>query len=115
MLTLYLFCFQYFYRQTFSSLLPFYISSVGTVSLIRGGKGNNRFYSAKTFCPFFCCFFPTPNPWTKLPPKSSRPECRFTFPLSALFASFSMNPATVIAAAKVIGFLYPPKLFELFF
>jgi hypothetical protein len=27
-----------------------------TVSLIRGGKGNNRFYSAKTFCPFFVAF-----------------------------------------------------------
>jgi hypothetical protein len=114
MLTLYFFVFNIFTGKLSLPFLLTLIVPARTVSLIRGGKGNNRFYFAKTFCPFFCRFFQLQFPGLLFPSKSTGSFVLSPAP-APLSAISSMNPAPVIAAAKVIGFFNPPKLFELFF
>jgi hypothetical protein len=98
--------------------LPFFSLSIAACQNCfpyRGGKGNNRFYLAKTFCPFFTSFSELQFQERLFPSYLTGSFVLSSAPVP-LFAFSSMNPSPLFkAGAKVIGFLNPPKLFELFF
>lgn len=100
----------------FSLLSSLSLITARTVFPIRGGKGNNCFYSAKTFCPFFCSILFSQKNQAALPCQRY-PEEPFSYGSSppACPAKSSMNPALFIAAAKVTGFLILTKLSKPFF
>jgi hypothetical protein len=79
----------------------------------RGGKGNNRFYSAKTFCPFFCCFFPSSKNYGR--PSFQKPgQNTSRYPRLLLPPILSMN-TVLICGCKSNRLFQSPKTFTAFF
>lgn len=83
-------------------------------SLYRGGKGNNCFYSTKTFDPFFCSFsYPEKSGLRFVIPGHS--HCCSSPPFVITSHPFNEPAVFVIAAAKVTGFFIPAIVWEAFF
>ena len=109
-------------RSFLPGFLPLSYSLPEIVPLIRGGKGNNFFYPAKTFCVYF--FKPLLKKSASLPILTltflqSSLSLTFT-PVSIFFSESLRHPfkepfVCLFAAAKVIPFFDSPKILTHFF